>query len=182
MPSRMGQEVRLSLTRHPHLHLLNISLERTSIPPAIHIASGDTVSFTCLDASNGQITPSSSSSAISSLVFSQLDQVNGPVFVQGALPEDTLKVDILEIETSEWGWTGIIPGFGLLKDEFREPGLVIWEIEKREGEGYAVVKSGGEGGLEKVMIPIRPFAGEMGVARGLEGPFSTIPPYNTGVS
>jgi acetamidase/formamidase len=31
-----------------------------------------------------------------------------------------------------------------------------------------------------IKIPLRPFAGEMGVAPGKEGAFSTIPPYNTG--
>ena len=31
-----------------------------------------------------------------------------------------------------------------------------------------------------IKIPLRPFAGEMGVAPGAPGPHSTIPPYRTG--
>lgn len=144
-----------------------------SIPPAITIQSGDTVSFSCLDASNGQITKESTVSSISSLIFSQLDQVNGPVYVQGASPGDTLQVDVLSVETADWGWTGLIPGFGLLSDEFPEPALKIWKLDKEHAFAWFDEDKG-------IKIPLRPFPGEMGVAPGKNGAFSTIPPYNTG--
>jgi len=131
------------------------------------------VSFSCLDASNGQITKDSTTSAISSLVFSQLDQVNGPVYVQGASPGDTLQVDVLSVETADWGWTGLIPGFGLLSDEFPEPALKVWKLDKENASAWFDEDRG-------INIPLRPFAGEMGVAPGKNGAFSTIPPYNTG--
>lgn len=151
-----------------------------SLKPVLRIQSGETVTFDCLDASNGQITPSSTSATIGNLVFSQLDQVCGPVYVEGALPGDTLQVDVIGLETAEWGWTGIIPGFGLLADEFPEPNLKIWNLEPAK-EG-----SGGERGYawfdraKGIKVPLQPFMGEMGVARGIEGQWSTIPPYNTG--
>jgi acetamidase/formamidase len=63
-----------------------------SIPVAITIQSGDTVSFSCLDASNGQITKDSTVSSISSMIFSQLDQANGPVYVRGHLQEIPCKL------------------------------------------------------------------------------------------
>ena len=110
---------------------------------------------------------------IASLVFSQLDQVSGPVFVEGALPGDTLQVDVLSIETADWGWTGLIPGFGLLSDEFPEAALKIWSLNKEEQFAWFDEARG-------IKIPLRPFAGEMGVAPGKKGAFSTIPPYNTG--
>ncbi|KAL5480538.1 hypothetical protein ACEPAI_1808 [Sanghuangporus weigelae] len=148
-----------------------------SIPPALHIVSGDTVTFDCLDASNGQITAYSTSSTLSTLVFSQLDQVNGPVYISSAEPGDTLQVEVLDILTADWGWTALIPGFGLLADEFPEPQLKIWKIHKNEDGKAAFAWFDEEKGIK---IPLRPFAGEMGVARGVEGAFSTIPPYNTG--
>ncbi|KAH8111578.1 Formamidase [Phellopilus nigrolimitatus] len=144
-----------------------------SIPPILHVASGDTVTFDCLDASNGQIGASSTHAAIGELVFSQLDQVNGPVHVASAEPGDTLQVDVLGIETADWGWTALIPGFGLLSDEYIQPQLKIWTINKEDGYAWFDEDKG-------IKIPIRPFAGEMGVARGIKGAFSTIPPYNTG--
>ncbi|OCH90779.1 Formamidase [Obba rivulosa] len=156
-----------------------------SIPPALHVQSGDTVTFDCLDASNGQITPASTRSALASLVFAQLDQVNGPVHVAGAAPGDTLRVDVLAADPAPWGWTACIPGFGLLADEFPEPALKIWALHThgdaqgeraRQGEyGYAWFDE--ERGIR---VPLRPFAGEMGVAPAEPGAFSTIPPYRTG--
>ena len=150
----------------------------TSIPPVLRVSSGDTITFDCLDASNGQITPASTTHSIASLVFSQLDQVNGPVYVETAEPGDTLQVEVLRVGTADWGWTACIPGFGLLANEFPEPHLMIWKLHKNEeGDiyGYAYFDES-----HKIKIPLRPFAGEMGVAPGEKGAFSTIPPYKTG--
>jgi acetamidase/formamidase len=101
-----------------------------------------------------------------------LDQVNGPVFVEGAQPGDTLQVDVLRIENPEWGWTALFPGFGLLADEFPEPALKIWKLEQ-EGFAWFDEKKG-------MKVPLKPFAGEMGVVQKKKGAFSTIPPYHTG--
>jgi len=93
--------------------------------------------------------------------------------VEGATPGDTLQVDVLSVDTADWGWTGLIPGFGLLHDEFPEPALKIWKLDKEKGFAWFDEKKG-------IKIPLRPFAGEMGVAPGKNGAFSTIPPYKTG--
>lgn len=144
-----------------------------SIPPILKVASGTTIKFDCLDASNGQVLPSSTSETLKSLVFSSLDQVNGPIFVDGAQPGDTLEIEVISIKTAEWGWTGLIPGFGLLADVFTEPALKIWELNREEGYAWFDKEKG-------IKIPLRPFAGEMGVAPGEPGAHSTIPPYKTG--
>ncbi|KAF9448737.1 Acetamidase/Formamidase [Macrolepiota fuliginosa MF-IS2] len=149
-----------------------------TLKPILSIQSGETVTFDCLDASNGQITPSSTSATIGSLVFAQLDQVCGPIYIEGALPGDTLQVDVINLETAEWGWTGIIPGFGLLADEFTQPTLKIWKLENEKFEGEQAYAWFDES--KGIKVPLRPFMGEMGVARGVEGQWSTIPPYNTG--
>ncbi|KAI0750539.1 Formamidase [Fomes fomentarius] len=155
-----------------------------SIPPVLTVPSASTVSFSCLDASNGQILPTSNLSALHSLVFAQLDQVNGPVYISGAKPGDTLQVDVLSVKTADWGWTAIVPGFGLLSDEFPEPALKIWSLPPSERTPVA----GGAGGggyawfdeSKGIKIPLKPFAGEMGVAPAKDGAHSTIPPYKTG--
>lgn len=104
--------------------------------------------FSCLDASNGQITPASTPTSLASLVFSQLDQVNGPVYVEGALAGDTLKVEVLEVKVAEWGWTAILPGFGLLADEFSEP-----ELKVRSGHQYIAPLSPSSSNI-RVVSPI----------------------------
>jgi acetamidase/formamidase len=140
-----------------------------SIAPIARIASGDTVNFDLLDAANGQIGPDSTVTAIETLDFSRVDQVNGPIYVEGALPGDTLQVEFVELQPAEWGWTAIIPGFGLLADQFTAPALKIWRLE----DGWAEFAPG-------IRIPLDPFCGEVGLAPGETGAFSTIPPYRHG--
>lgn len=155
---------------HIHRHQYHLAWDNR-IAPVLRVASGSVFTVDCLDASNGQVTPSSTVADIAKFDMSLLDQVNGPVYVENALPGDVLEVEVLDISTAEWGWTAIIPNFGLLADEFPDPQLKIWHIDNVTG----VCRFN-----DDISIPVRPFCGELGVARGQDGAFSTIPPYRTG--
>ncbi len=136
-----------------------------AIPPVATVGSGDEVEFDCLDASNGQLTADSTTDDIATLVFDQVDQVTGPVAVEGAEPGDTLQVDLLEFVPADWGWTASIPGFGLLADDFPD---ARYKVTRLDGGDHAEFWPG-------VRVPIAPFCGELGVAPAI-GPLSTIPP------
>lgn len=139
----------------------------------LKVKSGETIHFDCLDASNGQITPATLASSLQTLDIATLDQVNGPIYIENAHPGDTLQVDVLEVTTAGWGWTGIIPGFGLLADEFSDAHIKIWDLpDKDEYAWFDKIKG--------IKVPLRPFASEMGVALKEKGPHPTIPPYRTG--
>jgi acetamidase/formamidase len=140
-----------------------------SIAPIARVASGAVVAFDMLDAAGGQITADSTVAAIESLDFARVDQVNGPIFVEGAEPGDTLQVELLEFQPAAWGWTALIPGFGLLADEFPQPALRIWTL----ADGWAEFTAG-------VRIPLAPFCGEVGLAPAEPGAHSTIPPTRHG--
>jgi acetamidase/formamidase len=140
-----------------------------SIAPAVTVESGDTISFDLLDASNGQIGPASTVEAITGLDFSQVNPVSGPIAVRGAEHGDTLQIEIVDLQPVNWGWTAIIPGFGLLADEFPEPALRTWQLH----DGWADFAPG-------IRIPLEPFCGEIGLAPGAPGALSTIPPYRHG--
>lgn len=144
-----------------------------SIPPVLTVDSGTTVSFNLLDGGGNQLTASSTTEDLTKYNSSLSDPAMGPVYINNSLPGDVLKVEILSLETSNFGWTGIFPGFGLLADEYPEPALRIWDLESHKKEGFAVFKEG-------IHIPIKPFLGVIGVAREEKGEFSTIPPYETG--
>src|SRR6476620_4784597 len=88
-----------------------------TIPPVLEVGSGEIVTFDVLDASNGQITASSTANDLAALDFERLDQVAGPIAVSGARPGDTLEIELLDVVPADWGWTAAIPGFGLLADE-----------------------------------------------------------------
>ncbi|HEX5570194.1 MAG TPA: acetamidase/formamidase family protein, partial [Ktedonobacterales bacterium] len=140
-----------------------------SIAPIARVASGAAVAFDMLDAAGGQITADSTVAAIETLDFARVDQVNGPIFVEGAEPGDTLQIELLEFQPAAWGWTALIPGFGLLADEFPQPALNIWSLV----DGWAEFAPG-------IRVPLAPFCGEVGLAPAEAGPHSTIPPYRHG--
>ncbi len=158
-------------TIHIHRHQWHLAWDH-SIPPIATIQSGEVVSFDLLDASCGQIVHDSTVEAIRTLDFSQVDQVNGPIYVEGAVPGDTLEVEFLDLQPADWGWTAIIPGFGLLADEFAEPALKIWHLDGG-ADGWAEFAPG-------IRVPLAPFCGEIGLAPGKPGALSTIPPYRHG--
>ena len=137
-----------------------------AIPPIETVPSGSIVEFDLLDAAGGQITATSTAADLATLDFDRVDQVNGPIAIEGAKAGDTLQVDLLEFTPAEWGWTAAIPGFGLLAEEFPDPALRISRVPGVGGRAEF---------LPGVRIPIVPFCGELGVAPPT-GPRSTIPP------
>ena len=137
-----------------------------AIPPIAAVQNGDIVEFDLLDASGGQVAASSSVEDLGGLDFERVDPVQGPIAVADAGPGDTLQLDLLEFEPSDWGWTASIPGFGLLADEFPDPALRITSLPT-VGERAEF--------LPGIRVPVRPFCGEIGVAPPT-GPRSTIPP------
>src|SRR5579871_6287292 len=92
-----------------------------SLPPAVEINPSDVVHFETEEVSGGQLRPGSPASALATLNFDRLYPLAGPVFVRGAEPGDTLQVDILDLHPLDWGWAAIIPGLGLLSEDFTEP-------------------------------------------------------------
>jgi acetamidase/formamidase len=141
-----------------------------AIPPLQTVADGSTVEFDCLDASGGQLTVESTVADIAALDFSRVDQVNGPIAIDGAVPGDTLQIELLEFQPADWGWTASIPGFGLLADDFPEPAYKVTAVPG--SSGWAEFWPG-------VRVPLAPFCGEIGVAPAT-GPRSTIPPDTHG--
>ena len=97
-----------------------------AFPPQLTIAPGQSVEFEIRDASGGQLTRESGVDAVPKIDLGLVNPVTGPVFIDGARPGDALKVTVLSIAPSGWGWTANIPGFGLLADQFREPALHHW--------------------------------------------------------
>jgi acetamidase/formamidase len=142
-----------------------------SIEPALEIEPGACVLLHVRDASDEQIDEHSGIEAVARLDFAHVNPVSGPVFVKGAKPGDVLEVELLELRAQGWGWTAIIPGFGLLADEFPEPWLRISSVEPEAGRVRF---------SEQVTLPFRPFPGTLGVAPPEPGSHSILPPSRFG--
>lgn len=143
-----------------------------SFVPAEKLAPGSTIFFECLDSSGGQISPESTVGDIAKLDFAKVNPVTGPIYVDGAEPGDALKITIEEFKPSGFGWTANIPGFGLLADDFNEPALTIWQ--------YDAVKMGPALFGKHGRVPLKPFAGTIGVAPAEKGLHSVVPPRRVG--
>jgi acetamidase/formamidase len=100
--------------------------------------------------------------------------VNGPIYVEGVAPGDTLVVGIDEIAIRDWGWTGSIAGFGPIAGlsewaDIDEPfSTVLRHVPGPSGtfkDGEAVMNIGRE-----VRWPLAPFIGTIVTApeRGME--------------
>ena len=154
-------------TIHEHHYGWDNSLE-----PVVRIAPGESLEFEVVDASGGQLSRTSSVEDVGRLDFTRVNPVSGPVYVDGAEPGDILKVTVLSFTPSGWGWTANIPGFGLLAEDFKEPALHLWRYDN---QALAAAAFG-----SWARVPLKPFAGTIGVAPAEPGCHSVVPPRRVG--
>ncbi|MEX2201615.1 MAG: acetamidase/formamidase family protein [Dongiaceae bacterium] len=143
-----------------------------ALPPRLVVAQGDTVQFDANDASFNQLGPKSTVGDVATLDFGKINPVTGPISIDGAEPGDAVKVTILGFQPSGFGWTANIPGFGLLADQFREPALHLWKYDTTGSKPAAY----GPGGR----VPLKPMCGTIGLAPGVAGHHSIVPPRKVG--
>lgn len=138
--------------------------------PAIAVAPGEDLELAAREASDGQLTPASTAGDVARLDPDRANPITGPVAVEGAQPGDVLVVEVLDVATEAWGWSAVLPDFGLLAEDFPDPHLVLSDIH----DGEVVFGDTG------ITLPERPFIGTIGVAPAAPGRHSTIPPLPTG--
>lgn len=143
-----------------------------ALPPTLTIAPGETIHFECRDSSDGQITPASGIADVAAMDFGRINPVTGPVFIDGAKPGDAVKITIGDFDPSGFGWTANIPGFGLLADQFPQAALRLWTYDK-VGMGPAAFSP-------VARVPLKPFAGTLGLALAEPGLHSVVPPRRVG--
>lgn len=136
-----------------------------SVTPRLTIAPGDTVVVECAEPI-GQVEPSWTNDDLAEADPALAHALTGAIALEGAEPGDVLAVEVLDIQHKGWGWSGHIPQFGLLPDEFDFPFLRHWELDGSECR-YPV---------GDITIPAAPFPGVVGVAPAEAGRIDTIPP------
>src|SRR6201992_3261485 len=158
-----------------------------SAKPVLHIKSGDTVVFHTLltNSPTGLAKAGVADADIEQALKDVFDKVpasdrgpgghilNGPVFVEGAEPGDTLEVRIRKIEPAiDYAYNGFRYGAGILTDDFPYARIKIIPLDrKRMVADFAP-------GIE---IPLHPFFGSMGVAPPADfGRYDSTPPTISG--
>ncbi|MGH6871390.1 MAG: acetamidase/formamidase family protein [Rhizomicrobium sp.] len=150
-------------------------------PPVLHIRSGDTVVFRTLLTNSptglekAGVAPGQVEQALRDVYAQVTDKgpgghiLNGPVYIDGAEPGDTLEIHIEKIALGiPYAYNGFRYGAGILTDDFPYSRIKIIPLDaKRMVADFAP-------GIE---IPLHPFFGSMGVAPPPEfGRYDSTPP------
>jgi acetamidase/formamidase len=138
-------------------------------PPVIEVAPGDEVLLVLADCFDGQLSADSTAAEVPDIDLGRANPLTGPIAVDGAKPGDAVVVEILEIINDPVGWTAILPGFGLLADDFDAPHLVVSDI------GTERIRFG-----DIAELTLAPMIGTVGLAPAEPGVHSVIPPRRVG--
>lgn len=139
--------------------------------PIDTVENGETFEVKVPDSSTMQVKEDWTTKDMDNLDTKKFDGAVGPIFVKDAEPGDVLEVEIVDINTGDWGWTSIQPDFGFIKERFQNR-LIIWKIHD------GIAETGTEF-LKGIRIDARPFLGVIGLAPK-EGEFGMIPPQYFG--
>jgi amidase len=115
------------------------------------IESGQTILFETYDCFSNQI--QREDQPFSSVGWDKINPATGPLFVEGAEPGDTLKVEILEITVADQGVMAISPKMGALAGTVTDEKTKIIQIEDSKAKFS-----------EKLELPIHPMIGVIGTA------------------
>jgi acetamidase/formamidase len=140
-----------------------------TLEPVLRIASGDTVHYDLRMAGHGQVAQGDGYEQ-SAFDFATLYHLSGPLHVEGAQPGDTLRIEILSLETGDWGWAAVLPDSGLLPDDFPEPWVGTFDLRER---GSVEAAPG-------IRVPTAPFLGTMGTHPDAPAVAPVFPPHKGG--
>jgi len=135
-------------------------------PPCERIKAGETVVFETYDCFTNQFLPEEAT--FENVVRKPGNPATGPLYIEGAMPGDMLKIDILDIIPGPVGVVMLGPGSGSEKEFFQEKVLRRIPVT----DGYAHYS-------EQLKLPVTPMIGVIGVAPAGDG-VSTITPMDHG--
>ena len=142
-----------------------------TIPAVLTVPAGAIVELETQEATGGQLSSGSNAQDLMSLDFDLIHALTGPIHVETAMPGDVLAVTLHDLRVKDWAWTAISPGFGFLADEFTDSAIKIFSFSP--GDTHARFS-------DNIRIPLRPFAGVIGVAPETDEMLTTIPPRANG--
>lgn len=150
-----------TITRNYITHILS-----KDNPPCERITAGETVAFETYDCFSNQFLPEEAT--FDNVVRNPGNPATGPLYIEGAMPGDMLKIDILDIILGPVGVVMLGPGSGSEKEFFQKKVLKRIPVI----DGYAHYS-------ERLKLPVTPMIGVIGVAPDGEG-VSTLTPMDHG--
>lgn len=120
--------------------------------PIAKVSDGDTLFITTRDAFNNAINRDGDPWDVISKKQPGPNPATGPIYIEGAMPGDTLKVEIIDIRLPEWGMMSISDRAGAMFHKVNG-----WETRRFAIEDNAIDFDG-------IKLPLSPMIGVIGVA------------------
>lgn len=128
-----------------------------AIPMLKNANPGDTIVFNCRNADDRILDPSAPEFAREDdPQIGWVHPLTGPVRINGAMPGDVLKVNIISVEAGQWAWTITS---GIVSDEVEGFLMVRWKL----GKEFATSDD-----LPGIRLPNRSFPGVISVLPSME--------------
>ena len=140
--------------------------------PQLKVQIGESFEIETYDASTGYFqSPKDTADPTRRPGFDQqpplVNPVGGPIWLEGAVPGDTLVVEIEDILVDDYSWIAVGPGRGPLGTSTRWPELsaeYLTMIFKHRPGPSGTTRDGTLQFNERISWPITPFIGTLGVA------------------
>lgn len=123
----------------------------SDLPPVARVKQGEEVVMETHDCFQGQL--KSETDLLDKLDWEHVNPATGPVFIEGAMPGDMLRVDLQSLEVGDQSIMVTLPGEGALGDVIDVMETTVLKLEKDE----VVFK-------DKIRVPVKPMIGVIGVA------------------
>ena len=144
-------------------------------PAQLAVNSGDEIVLSTLGNWGGEVTPDVGIEQFSRVKDQFPDALGphtltGPIHVDGAEPGDSLRVEFLEIVPEEHGYNMVVPsprGRGVLRDRFPEARMTHFTLDRQSMTTTL---------NDRIVIPLQPFLGVVGVAPPGDEKRSTVEP------
>jgi amidase len=135
--------------------------------PAVQVKSGEELIIETHDCFQGQIR--TEKDLVTNIDWNRTNPATGPVYIEGAKPNNVLRIDILDIEVAEDSVMVAIPGEGVLGKQITKMETTILARDK----GGLVFK-------DRVRIPLAPMIGVIGLAPTEGSIGNGVPGYHGG--
>ena len=120
-------------------------------PPVMRVSSGETVQIETYDCFKNQI--QTADQEVAAIDWNEINPATGPIYIEGAVLGDLLKVTIDDLEIGDQGVMVTGPELGVMGHRFEKMESKIIPIQ----DGKAIFNA-------KIQLPLNPMIGVIGVA------------------
>lgn len=125
-----------------------------AVKPVARVKPGQHFVLETRDGLDSDLDFNSTPEDVAAVDLNRCHPLTGPVYIEGAKRGDAIALTVIDIVPDEFGTTTIVPGFGFLRDQFPDPYIVHWELNRIEARSKD---------MPGIAVPMNAFMGTVGV-------------------